>query len=279
MKYTTKDDDIITCYEKPVKILQGGFWKSGNYLLFRILKDILTFNNLYETFYTKSGVSNIISKLCGGYLVFPEQSEIPEIFVKDSTIAIEFHHPLLKFIYPDPDTLFQTSSLLWSHENVSLLKPFLGNFTHKIFIVRKSEAVINSFMHHHVRPPLVNIDKNYKIKNIDDLYERYDIFEKYVDEYCAYMDDFFYIKNELFVISYLQLREEKIETIRKICEYLKLDYDPSKVEEQTSFESFKKNEIRHARSGDNLDYQKYFTDKHYQIIKKCYKYDEELCLK
>ena len=65
-----------------VKILQTGYWKSGNYLLYLILKEILIQNNLHKSYFEVVGLKKIIECFCKEYLEFPEQSEIPILFSK-----------------------------------------------------------------------------------------------------------------------------------------------------------------------------------------------------
>ena len=43
-----------------VKILQTGYWKSGNYLLYLILKEILIQNNLHKSYFEVVGLKKII---------------------------------------------------------------------------------------------------------------------------------------------------------------------------------------------------------------------------
>ncbi|TDI82408.1 MAG: hypothetical protein E2O79_06460 [Caldithrix sp.] len=259
--------------DRTIRLLQGGFWKSGNYLLFRILKELLISNNLYRSAYEEFGLKEVFTRVCEPYLEFPEQAEVPILVVKNKRFAFEFHHPSLTFFNPSLESVFLNSSIIWSHEPLNYLSELLDDFTHKIFIIRKHEETLNSLMHHLVRPSIRVKTPGYNITDVRKLYAKTDVFEKYVDKYLHYLESLSRFRKNIRLINFDNLVKNKKHTILKIADFLKLNANTERIIERTSFKVFKNSNIAHARSCNPDDYKKYFSSKHYDLIEQCKKYD------
>ena len=261
---------------EPLHVLQGGYWKSGNYLLFLVLREILGQNGLYRSFYERSGLAQTIGSLCAAYLNFAEQAEIPMIFRKDDGLVLDCPHPSLRHFTPDVDWVLDESPLVWSHEHPDRLEDWLDRFTHRIFVVRDHPQVINSFVHHHVSAPVRRLVPGYGVDTAEELFARRDVFENYVDQYCAYLAS---LERHLeggnsVLVHYTRLVDSKAETTRALADYLELPCDVDRVVERTSFEAVRDHGVEHARAGSADDYKQYFEDWHYEILERCGRWDD-----
>ena len=106
---------------KSVKVLLCGAPKSGNYLLFKIIKNILLQNKCWRSFKEQSGLGDLIDNEFSDYKYHPEENCNDVLFVKDAQLFMRFPSPTTKYLTIDPQLVISYSSLLWSHNQPELL--------------------------------------------------------------------------------------------------------------------------------------------------------------
>jgi len=139
---------------------QCGFPKSGNYLLFRILKSILTETGFWSSFISKSQCWTISKEWDEIDLSFPEEKEVDHIYIENNRLFLKNSFVFLKkgqvnagyeISLQDLDTFNSYARLLWTHQKP---KPkhfeILGQYRKWIYIVQDGRDVINSYFHYSV---------------------------------------------------------------------------------------------------------------------------------
>ena len=125
-------------------------------------------------------------------------------------------------------------------------------------------------MHHQVRPSVISKSDDYKITNVEGLYDDMDIFENYVNRYHVYLKNIHDNIEDYLVLRFDDLTKSKKMSIIKISDYLNLPVNIDQILNKTSFSKLKKNKINHARKNNPLDYKNYFKHDHYKLIGRCY---------
>ena len=256
-----------------VKVLQCGFQKSGNSLLNKILVLCLKELGLYRTFMIRSGFAKFFEQLYRKYGIrelFNGYLEVDDLTVDENNEFILFHpfpYKELKKIYVETDLLLSTTSLVWSHLKIDLLNPIFLNFGLRFYIIRDGRDVINSLIHFTTQENMRKLDPAYKIDNPHDLYDRYDIFSRYVALWKEHIESYFCYK-EFFI----EIRFEKLkncgEDFLKILKIFGLEHKKKDLCKKISFKKMKESSPLHLRKGTIGDWKNYFSSKHKEIFKE-----------
>lgn len=151
-------------------ILQCGFPKSGNFFLWQLLRYCQKMHSCYESFSIKTGVSHL-TKMIYDYLnLIPNFNNVFEVD------QIEFHEgdfylwknlisqdKITPYIPIDLEILLNTSSLIWTHSKPEHIanEDKLKGIDLKFYILRDGRAVINSLIHHVIRPDIRALNPQY----------------------------------------------------------------------------------------------------------------------
>lgn len=250
---------------------QCGIDKSGNYLLWCVLKKILEQINEWNSWGQYSNCwSGILSE---EYLYFQEEAEIDTLYVHENEIVLKKsqHRIFIGTNTNDVNIFNKKSKLIWTHQ-----MPRETHFTvlHPqrkwIYIMRDCRDVINSWIHFAVFPNVIKRTPGYQIKNAKELYELPGWFDKHVamwkDHVSVYQD----FANHYLLVRFEDLIENKQSTINKIITYLDItDYvDIDKIISETSFVSMKKQAPQHLRKGIHGNWRNYFSKQHVDIVKE-----------
>ncbi len=245
------------------KIIQIGFPKSGNYLLYSILKQILIYNKAfisykkkYVTFYKE-------------YSTVPDCDSIDQITILGKKLRLVILNSDINNIVLNPDKFIENSSIIWTHDKIT--KDHINMFqkVNKWFYVyRDGRDVINSLMHYVVSPIVLKRMSEYKIDNLQELYQNYSYFEKHVIAWKNHIETAFKYRNHLFFLSFEDLVFKKKQILNDIKKYLGMNFSDMDIIAATDKTKMKKIAPYHVRKGIKGDWSNYFTNKHKEIFKK-----------
>lgn len=250
-----------------MKILQVGFPKCGNYLIYRILRAILEQNGAYQSFVTTSGLSEVLHRLCSEVLFMPEHHEITMIDVVGDDVKLVFPCPGVGFISPDMSMVIGSSSLVWSHAKLSKLQNTLARFSNAVCVIREPHQVLNSMMHHVIRPEVRARCPEYTMSTIEEVYSNSRLFGAYVGKYRSYLEDLLEClpREDTTVIDYDALVNDK-EGVLEQLGTLGVEFDAERIIEDTSVAAMQSRGNRHVRKARATDYMGYFGSEHHAAI-------------
>jgi len=254
------------------KILQNGFPKSGNYLLYKIISKILKKHNNFRTYIHQTGIGVIVDALCTDYKTFPELNELDNLRFIDNSNYLEFPHPDCRFIPVSIDLLTNESNLIWSHEKpCDIESKEMQNITHKVYIVRDGRDVINSNIHYLTSPLSLRLRPEYKHNSADKLYSDMKNFENYVRKWAEHIKSYNLNSSSYKLIKFESLINSKKETIKSLIDYFGYNLsniDIEKIIDNSSKKEAAKKAPRHFRKGNEGDWRNYFSQKHKSIFKE-----------
>lgn len=259
---------MVKSQSDQIKILQCGYPKSGNYLLYKILKGILECKNQYKTFVGSSGIGTIISQFCQDFMTFPELTEVDNIRLKDENVFLEYPHPQLRLI-PVDHAYLSKSTLLWTHERVSHFQNPVWKITHGFYIVRDGRDVITSDIYYTTSERYLKLRPENKIHSPDALFDNIDHFEKSVRDWVAHVNDYLISKKNFIPIRYEDLIDNKSLVIRNIVKFLNIEITDNQVRElvtKSSFNNMAKSAPNHLRKGTKNNWKFHFTNEHNSIF-------------
>lgn len=250
---------------------QCGMPKSGNYLLYRILREILQQLGSWSSYSGKTRCWDSLFQLNDDIpLMFPEQRDIDEVYIKDGLIFLYNGHLNASFAIRNIEEFKYTSRLIWTHQ-VPMLEhhKLLGSERRWFYILRDGRDVINSWAHNVVSPDMRRRNPQYRISRVEDLYQRYDLFEKTVKRWASHVQAYLKLRNYYLEIRYENLVKEKVSEIKRIADYLGISIpDVNAIMKKTSVEATRLHAPLHVRRARVGDWRVYFTSRHKQIFKK-----------
>lgn len=253
-----------------IKLLQCGYPKSGNYLLYKILSAFLRKQGLLRSLTSACGLGAVIDVLCSEYKTFPEISELDNLRVTESGYHLEFPHPQCRSVPVALDLLLQQSSLIWTHEVPTLmLKPEV-DVTHKFYIVRDGRDVINSIMHYVTSALSLRLRPEYKYDSATELYGNLEYFEKCVIEWATHVQSYMDNEDAFHLVRFEHLVQDKHMVIGKLAKCLEIAVSKNDIDNivnETDLIQMRKSAPQHVRRGRKGDWRNYFSAEHRRIFK------------
>jgi len=251
-----------------VRLLQCGHDKSGTYLLFRILSQILSQNNLYRSFVASSGIGRIIDSHFSENKRFPEVNQLDYIRKQDGQWGLNFPSPTCRHIPVDLDLVLETGTLIYTHEPTTLLEPIRQRFTHRIYLLRDGRDVVNSLIHFLTNDISLKLCPEYTIRNPAALYRDLSYFRRLVCRWEEHVRSFTVSSSDYMLVKFEEILEDRTTVITALCKHLGLDADLSEIAEHTSLASMKNTAPKHVRKGRIGDWNHYFSARHKKIFKE-----------
>lgn len=257
------------------KLLQCGYPKSGNYLLWRILCSCQKELGIYSNFSIKSGISDITKKIYTTLDLQPIVSENFEIDrIEEQQSKFFFYKDIredknwTRYFKTDLNLLFSVSSLVWTHSlpESLLQQQILDKFNRAFYILRDGRSVINSLIHHVTRKEILLLQPCYNYKSIEEVYNDLDLFSKYVLMWKNHVISFLENRQKFILVRFENLTVSKLD-LKKILSLFGLSDHLIEYERKFSFDNMKKQEPGHVRKGDNKDWENFFNKKHKEIFK------------
>ncbi len=250
-----------------MKILQCGYPKSGNYLLFSVIKKMLFSNNMWRSYKEQSGLGELIDSVFKDYKYHPEENSNDVIYEKNNTLYYRFPHSKIKYLSINPSIVVNHSSLIWTHSLPNILgNKYLKKINKRIYIVRDGRDAINSLMHFVTSPIALKRYPEYSITDTQLLYNDYDYFKKQVEQWKSHVVAFQELSSKYHLIRYEDMIRNKSRVIRKLGTYLNISVDEESISHATSFSKMKQNAHNHLRKGISGDWKNYYSKKHITLF-------------
>ena len=257
-----------------MQILQCGYPKSGNYLLYKIIRRLIENNDSFFSLVKSSGFSELSEKLYPQNLIFPELAEVDNIRIRNNELYLETIFPI-KLIKIDSQLLIKNSSLIWSHENLSTIKKSPLKTIKTIYIFRDGRDVINSQLHHVIRPQSLLLNKNYKYTTKEEIFSDFEYFERAVKKWVEHIKkshSIFKDDPDVLSISFEEIVLDNLSSIKKISNFLGFN-ESNNYEDIINEINIKKsksnlNKLGHLRKGKIGDWENNFKKEHLKIFEK-----------
>jgi len=249
---------------------QCGMPKSGNYLLYRILRMILQQLNNWNSYSAETRCWDSLFRINNTSPIFPEVRDMDEVRIDNGEIYLLNSQCRASFALWDLEKFNSMSRLIWTHQTPILEHhTLLGSQRRWFYILRDGRDVVNSWLHYVTSPHIMQRHPNYKISQAKDLYRRYDVFEKCVRRWASHVQAYIALQNHYLEVRYENLIENKVEQIQRIAAYLGVSIpDVDAIVRQTSVQETRLHAPRHVRRARKEDWRNYFDDQHKKIFQK-----------
>jgi aryl sulfotransferase len=239
-----------------MKILQGGYPKSGNYWLYKIISEILQETGIEK----KSFIRNqpIYQLARDWQLSYPEQADVDmlEILYTGVFYRISSRYKE-KLERPELVEYAKNSTHVWTHSNYcQRSKDVFPLFDKLIYIIRDPRDIVVSsakfaftpYMQKHY-PTLYKNPKDFLNGEIENISKAWAI---HVKEYLEFAAD-----NNLYIIFYERFLQNFDVELTKLLDYLNIKLKPSqkeRIKNSVSFNSMKKDSPGHVRKAKLYDW-------------------------
>jgi len=250
---------------------QCGTEKSGNYLLYRILREILTQLNEWNSYSSESHCWDSLFRINDIPLSFPELRDFDEVSIQDGSIHLHNSHLTASFTIWDLEGFRRASKLIWTHQTPRLEHyTMLGSQRRWFYILRDGRDVANSWMHYVVSQRMLRRHPQYKISKVEDIYQRYDIFRKAVERWVAHVKAYLALKSYYLEVKFEDLLKNKTAQIDRITDYLGVSnlVDKDAIIQCTSLQRTRQHAPLHLRHAAEGDWRAYFDNRHKEIFQR-----------
>ncbi len=252
-----------------IRVLQCGFPKSGNYGFYRAIRLVMDEKGLFVSYKQASGLSQIIERLCEGYVFVPDMDMVDSFYCRDGRFVLEFPHPSCRFVDVDGQMLLSVSTFLWTHEKAEIVRNrLLKNITHRFYVLRDGRDVVNSMAHHVTRPQMLAVRPEYRYSSAEEVYRDMELFRHYVREWRDHVRSYLANRDYFVCLKLEELIDRPSMMVEKIASSLCVDVDTEKLAEKITFKNLSKTAPGHLRRGKNGDWRNYFTEKHKEAFKE-----------
>lgn len=252
--------------------LQVGYPKSGNYLVYRIIRALQEKTGCFSSYAELSGVAQMIQRYAGKNLIFNERATVDHIRLMAKELYIEIPDPSFNRLKIDKTLFLEHSSLVWSHERLSdLINTELGQFN-IVYLLRDGRDVINSQMHHVIRPQSLRLNPEYTLTDINQVYSNLEYFRystrKWVHHVQQSLSHAGNMPNVL-TVRFEDILNDPPNKIREISQFLGLgeNFDFAQLGEELVGRQNDQG-FGHIRSGTSGEWKAYFTCEHTEVFRE-----------
>jgi len=231
-------------------VLQCGFPKSGNYGVHRVLAAVLDAHGLRRSYKRRAGIASIAEGLGAEQLQFPGAAEVDSFSFGPEGCALEFPHPDCPWLPVDPALLLDGSTLLWTHDPCeTALRPELARVRHRIYVVRDGRDVLDSLVHHVVRPAVRRMHPEYRHTEPAAVYADHALFASYARRWAAHVASYLRHRDRFLLVRLEALVRDAAGTIARIADALGLPVDADALATGLSFAALAPGAPGHLRRG------------------------------
>jgi hypothetical protein len=254
----------MPCSERPaLRILQCGFPKSGNYGVHRLLAALLDAHGLRRSYKRRVGLAAVAEALAADRLVFPEAAEVDSFSFASGAARLEFPHPACRALPVDAALLLESSTLLWTHDPCDVvLRPELAPITHRIYVLRDGRDVVDSLVHHVVRPEVRALRPEYRHATVDAVYADLPLFASYARRWAEHVASWLPLRERFALVRLEELAADPVAVVAKVALSLGLDADAEALGAKMSFAALRPSAPGHLRSGTSGGWRDRFTGAH-----------------
>lgn len=244
------------------------FRKTGNYLLLKILIELINLSSSYNSFSKKNSLWE--KKFKKKLLAYPEELEIDELVYFEKR-RWQLYKGKERFDLEDKhiSEIYDYSNIILTHEppSLELINNKIFNKYTWIYLYRDCKETINSLIHFLISPVILEREPSYSednpsklFKNDDYIYKKTNEWINHINAYNTYKDYFNFFRYDQIINLDLHLS--------KILQLLKIQINEEEINriiDKTSFKNMKISAPNHVRKGKKNDWLNNFT---HQQIKK-----------
>lgn len=240
---------------------QCGVEKSGNYLLYRLLRTAMERAGAFRSHAARSGCWDSLFALDGGPLSFPEQRDIDEAEVHEHQVYVRNSHLKARFALRDRAGFDRDASLLWTHQPpCEAHRKLLGADRRWLYLIRDGRDVVNSWIHYATSPRMLARHPDYGIDDPGVLYGELDYFIRSVDRWARHVEAYLALEDRYTLVRYEDLvRDRAGETLRLVrFSGLEQHVDMVALLSHTEPERTRADAPNHVRRGGTGDWRRWF---------------------
>jgi hypothetical protein len=261
----TAQDDITADPGARSGIGQCGVEKSGNYLLYRVLRTLLEQAGAFRSHAAATGCWDSLFALDGIPLSFPEQRDLDEAEIHDGQVYALNSHLKARFAVRDEARFAREAALVWTHQAPTTAHgERLGTGRRWLYLVRDGRDVVNSWIHYAVSPRMRARHPEYRIDRPEDLYALSGYFERAVERWVAHVEAFLTRADRYRLVRYEDLVRDKPGEVKRLADATGLSarVDVDAVVEATRPERTRRDAPRHVRTATTGDWRAHFGPRH-----------------
>jgi hypothetical protein len=231
-----------------LRVLHCGFPKSGNYGVYRLLAAILDAHGLRRVYKRRVGLARVAEAF--GSLMFPEAAEVDAFSFASGRCRLEFPHPQCRWLDVDPTLLLDGSSLLWTHDVCDLaLHDALARVTHRIYVLRDGRDVLDSLVHHVVRPEVRALHPEYRHVTPAEVYADTALVTRYARRWADHVASWLRARERFVLVRFEELASDPVCVAAKLAHALGLAVDAEAIGAAVSFGALRAAAPGHLRRG------------------------------
>lgn len=241
-------------------ILQIGSPKSGNFWMYKILKEILIRSNLHSPSFIQQQPIYKIAK--NWELNYPVQAEIDVIDITDLQTTYRISS-IFKMPIEDLNSYVSKTNRVWTHSPVcKATKKIFSHFDKKIYIIRDPRDRAVSAANYYCSPymlkyypqPITN-PKEYLEKHLEDL----------MIEWVWHVFDYIRLQKKLnlhivYFESFLIDFQRELESLLNYLELALPKNEKQNLENEVSFTILKKSNPKHLKKGTSGYWKNHLSD-------------------
>lgn len=234
----------------PLRVLQCGFPKSGNYGVRRLLQALLAAHGRYASFKRRSGLARIAETLGRAQLAFPEAAEVDAFSFASGACQLELQHPDCRWVPVDPALLVAGSTLLWTHDPADVIeRPELAAVTHRVYVLRDGRDVLESLAHHVVRPEIRRLHPEYRHTTAEAVLADLPLVTSYARRWAEHVGSFWKRRERFLLVRLEDLMRDPAGEVARVAEALGLAVDADALAPTLSFAALARQAPGHLRRG------------------------------
>lgn len=259
------------------RILQAGYPRSGNTLLWKVLSHIQAERREFRSFSVDSGFRQVKEFYEKEKLIHREDAHVDKFSMVEGAFTYVYPNEDMRFIRVNPAVFIEASSLLFTHDVPSLFvdAPGFERIDVRFYVCRDPRPVYISLCHHSVRPAILKLLPSMKIKSIDEIMKRDDLTIRWAERWKQHVQSFLEHREAFELVRYESMVSEKRETLRSLVAIV----DPKASDERrdqivesvmrvTDFESMQKDSPGHVRKGGSDEWKSEITSHARRIVEQ-----------
>ena len=249
------------------KLLQCGFPRSGNTLLWNILFHYQKLCSSFRSFAEGSGLKELMV-FYESHRCLASYTLVDKIHFSDGKAFFIYPNPHMRHLEINLKMLLDNASLIWTHCSPASFVTIdnMANIDNMLYICRNPLAVYVSLCHYIVRPEYIKLFPDSKLKTVEEVMEREDFvvkwarrWKEHVQSYIQFQDQFKLIRYEDLVINKLQAVAEVLAWLDPNLTQEALNAYSQTIAKETDLKKMQQESPEHVRKGSINGWQNEIT--------------------
>ena len=253
------------------RIGQCGVEKSGNYLLYRVLRTAMERAGTFHSHAARSGCWDSLFQLDAIPLSFPEQRDLDEAEVHEHQVYARNSHLKARFAVRDLERFDREAALLWTHQApLADHDALLGAERRWLYLIRDGRDVVNSWIHYATSPRMRARHPEYTADTPEALYANTAYFEKSVDRWARHVEAYLERADRYALVRYGDLARDRAGEIARLTRFAGLegDVDVAELAAHVAPERTRADAPNHVRRAGVGDWRRHFGPEHEAIYRE-----------